>query len=176
MPPLTKSLHILATTVLLCCTSTAFAHGYKVGSIEIDHPWSRATVPAVPTGVVYFVLRNTSTEADRLLAVSTPAAEKAELHTHMRDGDMLRMRQVDAIDIAAHATTALEPNGLHVMLIGLKEPLIKGKAFALTLVFEQAGSVTVQVDVQGITDTAPSHRGGGHDTHTHYGHHGGHKH
>jgi len=102
MPSLTKSLHTLAATVLLCCASTAFAHGYKVGPIEIDHPWSRATVPVVPTGVVYFVLRNTSAEEDRLLSVSTPAAEKAELHTHIRDGDMLRMRQVDAIDIAPH--------------------------------------------------------------------------
>jgi len=59
------------------------------------------------------------------------------------------------------------------MLIGLKEPLVKGRAFPLTLVFEQAGPVTVQVDVQGITDTAPSHGGSGHGGH---GAHGAHQH
>ncbi|WP_051303362.1 copper chaperone PCu(A)C [Comamonas composti] len=162
-----KRLITLATAIALCAAGTAFAHGYKAGPIEIDHPWSRATVAAVPTGVVYFVLRNPSQEEDRLVAVSTPAAEKAELHTHIRDGDVMRMRKVDAVEVAPASTTALEPGGLHVMLIGLKQPLVKGKAFPLTLVFEEAGPVTVQVDVQGATDKAPSHTGSGRDGHTH---------
>ncbi|WP_129243637.1 copper chaperone PCu(A)C [Achromobacter veterisilvae] len=162
-----KRLIKLATAIALCASGAAFAHGYKAGPIEIDHPWSRATVPAVPTGVVYFVLRNPSQDEDRLVSVSTPVAEKAELHTHIRDSDVMRMRKVDSIEIAPVSTTALEPGGLHVMLIGLKQPLVKGKAFPLTLVFEEAGPVTVQVDVQGTTDKAPAHTGSGQDGHTH---------
>lgn len=162
-----KRLIKLVAAVALCTAGTAFAHGYKAGPIEIEHPWSRATVAAVPTGVVYFVLRNPSQAEDRLVSASTPVAEKAELHTHIREGDVMRMRQVDAIEITPSSTTALEPGGLHVMLVGLKQPLVKGKAFPLTLVFEEAGPVTVQVDVQGTTDKAPSHTGSGHDGHTH---------
>jgi len=166
-----KQLRTFATIMILGCTATAFAHGYKVGSIEIDHPWSRATAPVVSTGVVYFVLRNPGARQDRLMSVSTPVADKAELHTHVQDGDMLRMRKIDAVDIAPASTTALASGGLHVMLMGLKQPLVKGQAFPLTLVFEHAGSVTVRVDVQGITDTEPAHSVGGHAGHAHHGEH-----
>jgi len=171
-----KQLRTFATIMILGCAATAFAHGDKVGPIEIDHPWSRATAPVVSTGVVYFVLRNPGARPDRLIAVSTPVADKAELHTHVQDGDMLRMRKIDAIDLAPASTTALTSGGLHVMLMGLKQPLVKDQTFPLTLVFEHAGPVTVQVDVQGITDTVPVHTGGGHAGHAHHGKHSHDKH
>ena len=100
-------------------------------------------------------------QEDRLLSASTPAAEKVERHTHIHDGDVMRMRmrQINAIDISPESNTRLEPSGLHLMLIGLKQPLVKGKALPMTLVFEQAGPVTVQIDVQGLKDRAPSHSG-----------------
>jgi len=166
-----KPLRRFAMVLLLCGAGAALAQGGKIGAIAIDHPWSRATVPVVPTGVVYLILRNTGQSADRLMSVSTPAAEKAQLHTHVQDGDMLRMRKIDAIDLAPASTTALTSGGLHVMLMGLKQPLVKGQTFPLTLVFEHAGPVTVQVDVQGITDTVPVHTGGGHAGHAHHGKH-----
>jgi len=165
-----KRLIKLAALLMLCSAHTVFAHGNRIGAIDIDHPWSRATVPAVPTGVAYFVMHNTGQEADRLLSATTPVAEKAELHTHIHENGMARMRKLDAIDIAPASSTALEPGGLHVMLIRLKTPLIKGQSFPLTLEFERAGSITIQVDVQAITDTSASHTG-----HNHGGH-GGHKH
>jgi len=157
-----KRLLKLATILILCGAGSAFAHGGKVGPIKIDHPWSRATVPVVPTGVAYFVLRNSSQEGDRL----------PELHTHIHEGDVVRMRKLDAIEIAPASTVALEPGGLHVMLIKLKQPLVKGQSFPLTLVFERAGSVTIQVDVRDITDTSSSQTSHGHGGHGH----GGHKH
>ncbi len=91
-----KRLLGFATVLALCWASTAFAHGYKAGAIEIDHPWARATAAAAPTGTAYFVLNNTGKEDDRLVSVST-------------------------------------------------------------LVFEKAGSTTVQVEVQGAGDAAPDH-------------------
>lgn len=142
--------------------TTAFAHDYTVGSIKIDHPWSRATVAGIPNGVSYFVLENQGDTDDRLLAVSSPVADKVELHTHIRDGEVMRMRHVDDIAVPAGESVALEPGGLHVMLMGLKQPLEEGKNFPLTLEFEHAGSVTVDVVVQLLTG---SKDGGDHDHH-----------
>jgi len=170
-----KHLLKLATILLLCGTGAAFAHDKQLGPISIEQPWSRATVPAVPTGVAYFVVRNASPDPDRLLSVTTPVAEKAELHAHIHEGNMVRMRKLDAIAIAPASNTALEPGGLHVMLLKLKQPLIQGQTFPLTLVFERAGTTTIQVAVQAITDTSPSHKP---DTHHHHHHESkdGHKH
>lgn len=148
----------IALVFVLLTAGLARAHGYKAGDIEIQHPWSRATVEVVPTGVVYMVLRNTGTSTDRLVGVSTPVAQKAELHTHIKDGELVRMRQVEAIELVSSTSVALEPGGLHVMLIGLKQPLVKDQPFPLTLVFEEAGPVVVQVYVHAMTDL-PSTQG-----------------
>lgn len=146
--------------------TTAFAHDYTVGSIKIDHPWSRATVAGIPNGVSYFVLENQGDVDDRLLSVSSPVADKAELHTHIRDGEVMRMRQVEDIAVPAGESVALKPGGLHVMLMGLKEPLKEGNKFPLTLEFEQAGSVTVDVVVQLLTGSkAGSNDGDDHEHH-----------
>lgn len=170
-----KRLMTLLAGISLCAASSVFAHDYKVDNLEIDHPWSRATVAAVPTGAVYFVVNNPGTTMDRLVSVSTPVANTSELHTHIKDGELMRMRKVDAIEIAPASRVALEPGGLHVMLMGLKEPLVKGKAFPLTLVFEEAGPVTVEVAVQGISELAPSQGSSDHNSSGH-GAHSGHKH
>ncbi|OXR48415.1 hypothetical protein PuT2_13380 [Pusillimonas sp. T2] len=162
-----KSLLNITAAALFCWMSVVQAHGYKAGAIEIDHPWSRATVEAVPTGAVYLTLRNSGGTADRLVGVSTPVAKKAELHTHIKDGELVRMRQINAIELAASSSVTLESGGLHIMLIGLKHALIKGKSFPLTLVFEEAGPVVVQVDVQGITDLSPAHGGQSASKHNH---------
>ncbi len=158
-----KRLLVAATALVLFGTATAFAHGYKAGPIDIDHPWARATAPSAPTGAAYFALHNTGKEDDRLVSASTPVAEKAELHTHLMDNGVMKMRPVNAVEVATGSQTVLAPGGLHVMLIGLKQPLVKGKAFPLTLVFEKAGPTTVQVDVQGAGETAPAHQGHGED-------------
>jgi len=166
--------------VLMLCGAgaAAFAQGDKAqGTIRVKQAWSRATVAAVPTGAAYFVVRNTGQEPDRLLSASTPVAEKTELHAHIHEGDVVKMRKLDAIDIAPGATTKLEPSGLHVMLMKLKQPLVKDETFPLTLTFEKAGTVTIRVKVQDIATTTPSHHGHSHDDHKHGDHkHDGHKH
>ncbi|MDQ2105509.1 copper chaperone PCu(A)C [Azospirillum isscasi] len=154
--------HALALAVLTALTAgTALAHDYKAGSVAVDHPWARATAPSARNGSAYMVLSTSGQDGDRLLSASTPAADKAELHTHLMDNGVMKMRQVDAIEVAPGSATALQPGGLHVMLFGLKQPLAQGKAFPLTLTFEKAGPVTVQVDVQGAGSAAPSHGGAG---------------
>jgi hypothetical protein len=125
----------------------AHAHRYKVGEIDVGHPHARATAPGQPTGGAYLRLENRGTTADRLLSASTDVVASVEMHEMKMDGDVMRMRQVDAIDLPAKQAVVLAPGGLHLMLIGLKAPLKAGDRFPLTLRFEKAGEVKVEVTV-----------------------------
>jgi periplasmic copper chaperone A len=114
--------------------------------ITVETPWSRAA-GAGGQGAGFVTIRN-SGAADRLLSASTPAAGRTELHTMIRDGDVMRMREVEAIAVPAGGAVTLAPGGLHIMLIGLTRPLAVGEAVPLTLVFERAGSVTVELAIR----------------------------
>ena len=127
--------------------------------LQVTNAWALATPPGIEVGAAYFVITNRG-ERDRLIGVSSPAAERAEVHVTTMDGNLMRMQRVDTVDIPHGAATSFAPGGRHVMLVGLKQVLKAGAAFPLTLTFENAGSLAVQVRVQG-TDRKAS---GGHDT------------
>jgi len=147
----------LAAVLAVAVMGSAAAHGHKAGPIEVEHPWARATAASMSNGAAYMVLNSHGTEPDRLVSASSPVAERAELHMHMMDNGVMKMRPVNAIEVTPGSPTTLAPGGLHIMLFGLKQPLTKGKAFPLTLTFEKAGSVTVEVDVQAAGAAAPAH-------------------
>lgn len=128
----------------------------KAGDIAVEQPFARATPAKV--GGVFLVLKNAGGTADRLVKAASPVAASVELHTHVKDGDAMRMRPVENIPVPAKGETALEPGGYHIMMIGLKQPLKEGDSFPLTLTFEKAGSVTVTVPVQKAG--APASAGG----------------
>lgn len=130
-------------------------------AIEVREPFARATIGQADSGVVYLVVGNRSAAADRLTAASTPVAERAELHSHRLDGTVMRMRRVEAVDIAAGEAVAFEPGGLHIMLRGLKARLREGDSFPLTLQFEAAGAVAVEVPVLSIAAGSASSSGHG---------------
>lgn len=138
----------LGLAALLACALPSFAHDYKVGELTIDHPWSRELPPNAPAGAAYFTVHNQGAEADRLVAASTPRAQKSELHTHEHRDGLMKMVQVPAVEIPAKGETAFQPGGNHVMLFGLGQPLKVGEQFPLTLEFEKAGKVEVQVKVE----------------------------
>ncbi len=138
-------------------TLTVLADGYRVGGIAVEHPYARATLPGQPTGGAYLRLENKGA-ADRLVSVKAAVSQSVELHTSSMDGDVMRMRQVDAIDVPSNKTIVLEPNGTHIMLVGLKAPLKRGDSFPMTLKFEKAGEVVVDVKVQAVTAGAASHQ------------------
>ena len=150
----------LLTVVFVACLGTA-AHAQSDAGIHASAPWARATGRMAHSAVVYMVLENSGEAGDRLVAASTPAAGRAELHTHIRDGNILRMREVKSIEVGPHAKVSLQPSGLHVMLLDLKGPLKEGSHFPLTLRFEKAGDITLDVAVKGAGAMAPM--GGGHD-------------
>jgi len=125
----------------------AHAHSFKLGALTIAHPYARATAPGQPAGGGFLTIENRGAD-DRLLAATAEVSKSVELHTMSMDGDVMRMRQVDAIALPAGKAVELKPGGLHIMFIGLKAPLKQGDSFPLKLKFEKSGEVTVQVTVE----------------------------
>ena len=113
---------------------------------QVQDAWARPTVQGQTVGGGYFRIDGGPT-GDRLLAVSADIAQSVELHTMRMDGDVMRMRQLDSVDVPAKQSVEFKPGGMHVMLIGLKTPLKVGNNFPMTLRFEKAGSVSVNVRV-----------------------------
>ena len=137
---------IAGGALALAALSTA-AHSFKLGDIDIGHPYARPSLPGQQVGGGYLKLVNKGA-ADRLLSAASPAAASVEIHSMTMEGDVMKMRQVDAIELATGQTVELKPGGYHLMLMGLKAPLKAGDKIPLTLKFEQAGEVVVTVNVE----------------------------
>jgi len=143
-----KRFEILCAAALAAASIAVSAQGVVAGALQIGQPWARSTVPAQKTGGAYLQVRNTGSTPDRLLGGTTSAAERVELHSMKMEGDVMKMREVPAIEVPAGQTVALQPGGLHLMLVGLKGPLKPGAAVPLTLKFEKAGQVKVDLKVE----------------------------
>lgn len=118
---------------------------------KVEAAWARPTVAGQSGGGGFLKITGGSAN-DRLLSASSGVAKSTELHTMEMDGNVMRMRAIDAIEVPAGQTVELKPGGRHVMFMGLKEPLKSGANFPLTLRFEKAGEVKVDVKV---SPTAP---------------------
>ncbi|MCY1181698.1 hypothetical protein D3C76_354800 [compost metagenome] len=138
----------LAALLLPACFATA--HEYSAGDLQVAHPWSRELPPNAPTVAAYFVVKNTGKNADRLLGADSPIAGVVQLHEHVKVGELMKMQQVKNVEIPAGAEATFAPMAYHVMLMELKDRslLQDGKRFPLTLHFEKAGDVTVEVAVE----------------------------
>jgi len=148
---------LLASVLLLAGIGAASAHSYKLGALEIGHPWARATPPTAPTGGGYLSVKNTGKTPDRLISVSSPAAEAVQVHEMKMEGNVMRMRELDGpLEIKPGETVTLAPGGMHLMMMGLKEPLKQGEKVPLTLVFEKAGKIDVELVVVAM-GASPKH-------------------
>jgi len=143
----------------LLFATPSFAQEYKLGSIEVQHPWSRATPTTAPSAGGFLTVVNKGDGPDRLVAVQSPAADQVQIHEMKMDGNVMRMRELDnGIALPAGQTVELKPGGSHVMFIGLKAPFAKGQKVPATLVFEKAGKVDVEFLVDALGATQPSAR------------------
>jgi len=124
----------------------------RLGDLEISNAWARATAPGAAVGAAYLRIVNTGASEDTLLAMTTDAAQTAELHQSSTENGVARMRPAGPRDIPGGQSLAVEPGGLHVMLNGLRAPLVAGSTLSLTLVFRRAGSIIVPVTVRPMTD------------------------
>ena len=138
-----RTLGVLALTAL-----PAMAQQATTDQLEVSGGFVRAS-PSMASAGAGFMTITSKGDADRLIAFRSTASEVQELHTHIHDNGMMRMRQVDAIDIPAGGVAVLEPGGFHLMFISLNAQLIEGETVDVTLVFENAGEVEITLPVKG---------------------------
>ncbi|QKD01836.1 copper chaperone PCu(A)C [Mesorhizobium loti] len=144
----------LALAIMLVGAQSVLAHEFKVGDLEIEHPWSRATPAGAKVAGGYFTIVNKGSTADRLLSISSDISEKAELHEMgVKDGVMTMRPVSGGLEVPAGGKVALAPGGYHLMFVGLKRQPKQGEKFAATLTFEKAGTVDVEFAVEGMGET-----------------------
>lgn len=142
-----NSILLSAALLLLTAFGSAVA-GNAAEEVVVSDAYARAVPPGQPNSASFMTLTSKSDKDHALVEASSPAAEVVELHTHtMKDG-MMQMRRVEKIDIPAGAETKLQPGGLHVMMIGLKQELKPEQEVTLTLVFEDGSKAEVTAPVR----------------------------
>ncbi|MFA7241725.1 MAG: copper chaperone PCu(A)C [Sulfuricellaceae bacterium] len=147
--------------LLAVALSAAFAPSACAGSaadgISAMGPHVRMVPPGQPTTAAFFVLKNADDKDHKMVKAESTAANVTELHTHIHEGGMMKMRPVKDIEIKAGSETALKPGGLHVMLIDLKKPLKEGDNVTLKLTFEDNSSKEIAAPVRRIQPPMQMH-------------------
>ena len=138
---------LLGCFVACVLSAAATARHYTLGDLSIHRPWSRELPPVAANGAAYFRVENGGSDAVRIVSVSSPVADRAELHAHEMDGGVMKMRHLHAVGVPAGETVSFEPGGMHVMLIGLKQALVDGGSFPLVVEFDGAGTIEVTVEI-----------------------------
>jgi len=124
--------------------------------VSVEKPWSRATPPGAKVGAGFMQLRNAGA-ADRVVGASSPVAGSVEMHITVRDGDVMKMREVKSFEVPAGGSFELKPGGAHLMLLSLKRPLKKGEKVPLTLKLEKGGELKVELSVEEMGARQPAH-------------------
>ena len=146
----------------------ASAQDFKLGGITVVATWARATPGGAKVAGAFLEIRAEAGVDDRLVAARSPASGTVEIHDHVDDGGVLKMRRIDGIAIKGAQSVVLKPGGMHVMMFDLKAPLKEGDSVAFTLVFEKAGELQIAVPVAKIGAAGPGgmpEHGSGHGAH-----------
>ena len=138
-----KIILLLASTF----AAAAFTQDTKIDAITIDHPWARATPGAVKNSAAFMSFDNKGA-ADKLISVTGSVAKEIQIHSMITEAGVMKMREIQSLDIPANGRAELKPGGFHVMLIGIPDGLKEGTKFPLKLKFEKAGEITVQVTAE----------------------------
>ena len=126
-------------------------HSVRVGDLEIIAPVIRSTPPSAPVSAGYMTITNHGSEADRLVGGSAAFAARVEVHDMKLDGDVMKMHKLNGgLEIPAGGSVTLKPGGLHIMFMKLTERMHAGDKHAVTLVFEKAGTVELELPVKQI--------------------------
>jgi copper(I)-binding protein len=144
--------------ILLLVAPTAAAHAGEVarlGPLEIDTPWARATIGTARPGAAYVTFRNTGDQLEKLVDISTPAAAHSEVHEMTHEGGVMKMRPVGPLEIPPGEEVRLEPGGMHIMLMQLRQPLREGESIPITFIFRQAGEITVSAPIASLAAPTP---------------------
>lgn len=137
------------TTIAAALAATALAFPAFAQDITVNDPYARSSAMMATSGAAFMTITNNSGTDDRLIAAASPVSEKVELHTHKQDENgVMRMIHVEeGLPIAAGETLMLERGGNHIMFLGIEAPFEQGATVPLTLTFETAGEIAVEVPV-----------------------------
>ena len=158
-------------SVLLCALCAVAlpvsAERYATGSLTVEGAWARELPPVSVNGAAYVTIGNEGARPDRLTGASSAVAERVEIHVHEQAGGMTAMRRLDGLDLPPGERVRFAPGAMHLMLIGLKDPLEKGGRFTVRLTFASAPPVEIEVPVMAM-DAVPAQsrdhsRGRSHD-------------
>ncbi|MDR9467773.1 copper chaperone PCu(A)C [Marinospirillum sp.] len=116
--------------------------------LQVQDPYVRAVPPGSPVSAAFMELHNQGSEQRTLVAASSPVSEVVELHTHTKVDGVMQMRRVESIEVPAEGKTLLEPGGLHLMLINLKETLTPGSQVEITLTLDDGSQIELSVPVR----------------------------
>jgi periplasmic copper chaperone A len=145
----------LIGTAMLFTLAVALGAVAQTQTIEVQHPWARATPPGAKSAAVYLTIVNHGSTDDHLVSVVTLAAGKAELHETTNANGVMGMRPAGVVPIKAGASLVLKPGGYHIMLTELKQPLVEGENVPITLTFEKAGTVSATATVEKAGSMGP---------------------
>ena len=124
--------------------------------VTAERPWTRATPPGAKIGAGFVTLKSAGA-ADRVVGASSPVAGRVEMHVTLREGEVMRMREVRAFEVPAGGAFELKPGGAHLMLMDLKRPLKKGEKVLLTLKLEKGGELKLEMNVEEMGARQPAH-------------------
>lgn len=140
----------LCAAIGIALSSGAFAQNASVGSIKIEHAYTRATAPGQQAAGGFLQIENKGGAADQLISASSPIAGEVQLHEMAMDGNVMKMRQVKDISVPANSEVELKPGGLHIMFMNIKAPLAVGETVPVKLKFAKAGEVEVKMPVKAV--------------------------
>jgi copper(I)-binding protein len=132
----------------LILPAALIAGSASAAGMKLESAWARTSPPGAQVAAVYLRIDNTGGKSDRLLTIRSDVAASAEVHRTTVVEGIARMRPVSTLHVGADEIVAFEPGGLHVMLFGLKQPLLAGQTFQVELGFELSGKQKVTVKVR----------------------------
>lgn len=139
------NLKYTAIAASLLCVSSLAAVAADSDALQVESPYARAVPPTAQNSGAFMVLRNDSDQPIKVVDAESNVSKITELHTHIHDKGVMRMRRVESIEVPAHGTVALQPGGYHVMLIGLKQPLKPGDPVHIELTLGDGSKKSVDL-------------------------------
>lgn len=142
-----RTLNILLVSLcigLMVSVTPAFAE------VEVESLWLRESIPGQPNGAGFGMLSNSGDQDVLLIGASSSIAADIEIHQHVREGEQMRMEQMDALVVPAGESVSLQPGGYHLMLLGLTEPLTIDEQHEVTLIFSDGSEITVTAPVRAL--------------------------
>lgn len=144
-----------AVLTLVSAISFARAAEATAGDLAVTDAWARATPPGAEIGAAYLTIENRGAADERIVSAASPVARSVEPHQAIEENGMVKMRPLADPVVPAGGKLVMQPGGAHMMLVGLSAPLKRGERIALTIVFETAGAVTLDLPVAPIGANAP---------------------